>query len=732
MKANPRHLALLLAIPVLFLVGNAAWPAAARAADSKEHPAMTYQCPMHPWVKADQPGRCTICGMDLTPVSRELKGAGAGDGLVVLSSNSITVLNVQAEEVKRRRLIRTLSVAGTLEANETRKAVVAAPGAGRIDALNVAYAGVEVEKGQRLITLFSPDLAQKTSFFRAVAASEPGRTDDLSRVAINPFSGELAAPLSGTVTERPVVLGEYVAEGQKLLTIVDASVLWFRFDVYERQLPWIRAGQSVEVEVPAVPGRIFPAVVSVIEPTINDATRTAKVRADIENPAVAAVGPPQRLLRFGMYAEGRVRAEVPEVLAVPRASILFPGGAAYAYVDRGGGNYERRRLTLGRQGDDFWEVLAGLSEGDRVVTSGNMLIDAQAQFDRGSSPDAAEADTPAAAGQVLVEPGAVQGNATKDSGMSEMAGPHQATGAAGGDNVAPPAGPQPPAAAEKGAPITGDFPPAGPAPTGGQADNGRYRSRRDVASSRRALSEEMRAERWALIAKAHEEEQAAKAKAAAEGRASPDATAAGGAGPAVAAQEPDPASVQAAVAAVKAYREADQARMAVRDEKRLQQSAVFEEAAGQPQAAGVQLTAAQRQALDAFVTAADGVSTALSGDNLQAFNQGATNLPAVLATLQKEFGAAPPWSAWIEPVAKAGQLEAAKDLAEARRQFLPFSAAAVEFAKRLRNADPAFAEIKTYHCPMAPEPGLWMQARGPLKNPFFGPAMLTCGEEVNQ
>jgi Cu(I)/Ag(I) efflux system membrane fusion protein len=77
-------------------------------------------------------------------------------------------------------------------------------------------------------------------------------------------------------------------------------------------------------------------------------------------------------------------------------------------------------------------------------------------------------------------------------------------------------------------------------------------------------------------------------------------------------------------------------------------------------------------------------------------------------------------------------LQAARDLAEARRQFLPFSTAAAEFASQLRNADPAFAGLKTYHCPMAPEPGLWMQARGPLRNPFFGQAMLTCGEEVNQ
>ena len=80
------------------------------------------------------------------------------------------------------------------------------------------------------------------------------------------FSSDLVAPLSGTVVERPVFSGQYVGEGTKLLTIVDSSVLRFRFDVYERQLPWLALGQTIDVEVPAVPGKVFSAVISLIEP----------------------------------------------------------------------------------------------------------------------------------------------------------------------------------------------------------------------------------------------------------------------------------------------------------------------------------------------------------------------------------------------------------------------------------------------------------------------------------
>lgn len=117
---------------------------------------------------------------------------------------------------------------------------------------------------------------------------------------------------------------------------------------------------------------------------MNEATRTIKVRADIQNPLVSTNPHPRRLFRFGMYAEGRVGAKLENILAVPRSAILSPGAVAYAYVDKGGGAYARRRVKLGRQGDEYWEVLRGLEEGERVVTSGNVLIDAQAQFNQGA------------------------------------------------------------------------------------------------------------------------------------------------------------------------------------------------------------------------------------------------------------------------------------------------------------------------------------------------------------
>jgi hypothetical protein len=270
------------------------------------------------------------------------------------------------------------------------------------------------------------------------------------------------------------------------------------------------------------------------------------------------------------------------------------------------------------------------------------------------------------------------------------------------------------------------------------------------------MNQEMRGMRQAAIVKAREEEREEAARAAADGHPAP--------APAptvneivIPPEQPTPEVTRAAAAALQAYRDADQARRAPGDEKRVQRAAAIAAAAAKPPTVGAatqspsataaapspsadapaqtpsteaQLTATQRQALAAFVDAADGIAAALSGDNLTGFNQGAAKLTAVLAALQKEFGPAHPWSAVVQPVAKACQLQSSTDLTDARKQFLLFSTATVEFTTVLRETDPAFSGLKTYHCPMAPEPGLWMQAKGPLRNPFYGSKMLTCGEEV--
>lgn len=373
-----------------------------------------YQSAMHPWIKSDKPGRCTICGMELSPVFEGDKGFEAGEGFTTLGSNIIQVISVQSEEVRRRPLQRVLRVAGTIDDNDARHRVVSAYMDGRIDRLAVNFVGAEVVAGQPLATFYSPVLLAAEREYAALlkrkfASDSPsliaghdrlvaaagqrlkrlGLTDAqiavLAAKSDDDIHTELLVPVSGTVVARHVYEGQYVKEGEKLFEIADFSTMWFLFDAYERDLAWLKMGQSVEVSTPAAPGRTFAGKVAFIDPNLKEMTRSAKVRVELPNPLVATNGQSHRELFHKLYAEAVVRLEIPEVLAVPRLAVLAPGPQAVAYVDKSGGAYEQRRLKLGRIGDDHWEVLDGLAEGERVVIAGNMLIDAQAQLNVGVS-----------------------------------------------------------------------------------------------------------------------------------------------------------------------------------------------------------------------------------------------------------------------------------------------------------------------------------------------------------
>ena len=190
---------------------------------------------------------------------------------------------------------------------------------------------------------------------------------------------EILAPMTGTVVARNVYEGQYVKEGDVLFEISDFNTMWFQFDAYERDLSWLKVGQTLDITTPALPGQVFSAPIQFIDPNLNEMTRSARVRVELPNPLVEANGKRQRLLLHKMYADGVVKLETPTVLAVPRTAVLS-AGTPLIYVDLGGGAYEQRKVKLGRIGDDHWEVLEGVAAGERVVTTGNLLLDAQAQL----------------------------------------------------------------------------------------------------------------------------------------------------------------------------------------------------------------------------------------------------------------------------------------------------------------------------------------------------------------
>lgn len=368
------------------------------AAKPGERRVLFYQSAMHPWVKSDQPGRCTICGMELTPIYEGEAGLEAGGDVLALSSDSIHVLNVQTSEARAQPLTRTLRFAGTIENDDSRRRILSATVAGRIEQLHVGYVGAEVRAGEPLADFFSPVLltaardyllVQRSGGEPALVQAAASRLRQLglgeAQIAGLPetfnetgFVLPLLAPASGTVVGRGVYAGQYVQEGGMLFELADFSTMWFQFLAYEPDLPWLRPGLQVEVRTPSRPGETFTGQISFIDPNFDPATRSTRVRVELENP----VEDGRRRFQHRVFAEAEVRLDAPVVLAVPRSAVIQSGPEAAAFVDQGGGAFERRALQLGRRGDDLVEVRAGLTGGEKVVVQGNLLMDGQAQMNR--------------------------------------------------------------------------------------------------------------------------------------------------------------------------------------------------------------------------------------------------------------------------------------------------------------------------------------------------------------
>jgi Cu(I)/Ag(I) efflux system membrane fusion protein len=353
-----------------------------------------YQSAMHPWIKSDKPGRCTICGMELTPVYEGENGfdASGGGNVVALTQNQIQVLHVQTAEAKTRPLVRTLSVSGTIDDNAMRHRVLSAYVDGRIDKLGVNYVGAEVTEGQALADFYSPSLLQAEREYRQLSGELKANTalrlrqmgltktqiEALDQKPADSLISQILSPISGTVVAQSVYEGQYVATGQQLFELADFSTMWFMFRAYEQDMPWIKLGLTVTVTTPSIPSKEFVGKIAFIDPNFDEVTRSTKVRVELDNPLVNG----QRELLHRLYADGKIELEAPDVLTVPRSAVIETGSDAVVYIDKDGGAYEHTVIKTGRRGDTLVEVLSGLEQGDAVVTNGNLLIDGQAEMNR--------------------------------------------------------------------------------------------------------------------------------------------------------------------------------------------------------------------------------------------------------------------------------------------------------------------------------------------------------------
>jgi Cu(I)/Ag(I) efflux system membrane fusion protein len=203
----------------------------------------------------------------------------------------------------------------------------------------------------------------------------PGQIEELETTGKPRTEMTILAPISGIVLEKMVLDGGYITPGMNLYKIADLSTVWIIADIYEYELPFVRVGEKARVDLSYSAGRSLTATVSYISPILDPMTRTAKVRLAMPNPGL--------MLKPEMFVTVEIMAGAGSRLAVPAEAILDSGLRQILYVEKKPGVYEMRTVTVGARGGGYVEILRGVRSGERVVTSGNFLIDSETQLRAG-------------------------------------------------------------------------------------------------------------------------------------------------------------------------------------------------------------------------------------------------------------------------------------------------------------------------------------------------------------
>ncbi len=333
----------------------------------------------------------------------------ASSGAVVIPAVFKQLIGVRSAPAARATLEQEIRTVGTVGYDERGFTQVTLKISGWVREVFVNSIGRPVRKGEPLLTLYSPDLlATQDEYLLAfktqanVAASplneakvhaaalvasarERLRRWDLTDAQITALERRgkaepivtVYAPSSGIVLAREALPGKYVEPGTTLYEIADLSTVWISADIYESEVKAVTLNQPVSVTFAAYPGETFRGNISYIYPSLNTETRTVRVRLELANPGLK--------LKPGMYGNVALQTDEVKTLVVPKEAVLETGLRQLVFMDRGQGRYEPASVKLGRRGQDDVEVLEGLKEGDRIVTSANFLLDAESKLTSASS-----------------------------------------------------------------------------------------------------------------------------------------------------------------------------------------------------------------------------------------------------------------------------------------------------------------------------------------------------------
>ena len=366
-----------------------------------------YRSTMNPGEVSDKPGKDSMgMEMELVEVEDAPPGASKVEGLaaVRLANRKQQLIGVRTSIVERTPFVRTIRTVGRVTADETRLHHVHTKIEGWVEKLYVNATGVAVRRGEPLLTIYSPELvATQEEYLVALRARSavqgeslpevtrrgddllestrrrlllfdltPAQIDSLEQTGISSRTVTLFAPISGYVTRRNVTQGEKIDSGMTLLEIADLSRVWVIASIYEYELPFVALGQIGEVTLPYLPGKTYRGRVGLLYPTLEGATRTAQVRLEFSNSNLE--------LKPEMYTEVRLQSDLGERLTMPDTAIVASGTRDLVFVARDEGYFEPREVRLGLRLPDRVEILGGLAEGEKVVTSGNFLIDSESKL----------------------------------------------------------------------------------------------------------------------------------------------------------------------------------------------------------------------------------------------------------------------------------------------------------------------------------------------------------------
>jgi len=343
--------------------------------------------PMDPNFRKDKPGKSPM-GMDLVPVYEETTGA---EGAVTISPAVENNLGVRTEKAKVRPLWRRIEATGYVGFDETRISHINTRVQGWIVSLRVNAEGERVSKGDLLFELYSPELvnaqkeylqARNRGGTRLVSGAEeklralgmiPSEIKALGKRGTASENIKIVAPQDGVVASLSVREGMYIQPNTTIMSLADLSSVWLQAEVFESQADWVAAGQAVEARLEYLPGSVFSGQVEYVYPVLDPVTRNLRVRLRFDNP--------KERLKPNMYARVSVYGRLkPHALSVPREALIRAPGRDRLVVAVGDGQFHVHEVMTGMESGEFVEILAGISEGDEIVTSAQFLLDSEASI----------------------------------------------------------------------------------------------------------------------------------------------------------------------------------------------------------------------------------------------------------------------------------------------------------------------------------------------------------------